>query len=248
MNRVYNLRAARWWLLILIVGGMIGACTPQSPYVPPTLAVIPSDTPSDTPTITLTPSDTPTRTLTPTITPSVTQTLPPTFTATISLTPSNTATLTLTPSNTPTATNTFTPTATFTPTVVPLILAFTSDLPSVPVGGQTVLRWQTANSAVTTLDLITSSGTVVSSNKVDPSGNQAVLLTSDLGTSVIYRLTAKAGRLTATKSITIAIQCPNPWFFTPAPPGCPAQPGVTDWRVQVSGVRARNRVLHPNDE
>jgi hypothetical protein len=220
-------KRVRFGAAIAVLMLWVAACTPQQPFIVPTIAVLPTDTPTLTPSLTFTPTftHTPVPTLTPTpITPTVTETLPPANTPTITPTPSSTASLTFTPTNTFTPTDTFTPTFTFTPTVVPVIVSFTSDLPSVPSGGQTVLRWQTNNSTNTTLETLTASGTVVNSIRVDATGTQAVLLSSNMGSSVIYRLTVKNGRNTVSKSITVNIQCPYGWFFAPSPPGCPLQP------------------------
>ncbi len=227
-------------LLVLI---LIVACAPQQQFVLPTVALLPSDTVTFTPTTTLTPSDTPTprptftftstpTPITPTLTPS--NTPPPSETPTITLTPSNTASLTLPPTNTFTPTFTFTPrptrtprppTLTFTPTVMPVITEFRSDLNIVPSGGQTVLYWQ-ADADQITLELVTANGTVVSSDKVDPKGQRPVLVTTNLGLSVIYRLTAKRGKNTVTRQLTITVQCPQNWFFTPAPGECATQPPI----------------------
>lgn len=201
----------------------------------PTITLTPSNTPTPLPTATLTPSETPiTPTLTPSETPTITNTPFPTDTPTISLTPSNTATLSPVPSNTFTPTLTFTPrptrtprppTLTFTPTVLPVITEFRSDLTLVPSGGQTVLYWQ-ADADLVTLDLLTTTGTIVSSDKVEPRGQRPVLVTPNLGQSVIWRLTAKRGKNTVTRQLTITVQCPQSWFFTPAPAECASQPAI----------------------
>jgi uncharacterized repeat protein (TIGR01451 family) len=89
--------------------------------------VLPTSTPSDTPTVTPTPTDTPTATETPTITETPTSTATPTDTPTQTPTVTNTSTPTNTPTVTPTDTPThtatptltFTPTSTFTPTATP---------------------------------------------------------------------------------------------------------------------------------
>jgi len=221
--------------VLLMMVALLSACAPQQPVALPTVALLPTDTATYTPSVTLTASDTPTPLPThtpyhsPTPKPTVTETLPPADTGTISPTASFTPSRTFTPSNTPlptntfTATYTFTPSPSFTPTVLPLILTFTADLPSVQAGSQDLLRWQTANADTVTLDLLTASGTLVSSNKTDPGGQQLITLTPDLGNTVIYRITAKTGKNTASKSITITIQCAVAWFFAPAPSGCAGQ-------------------------
>ena len=219
------------WALIVVI---CAACTPQTALILPTIAVLPTDTPSLTPSITLTPSKTPIPpTLTP-IPPTLTP-IPPTLTPSETFTPVDTPTITRTPSLTPQPTlpptETRPPTATLTPSLTPIpptatlgaaISFFTSDLVTLPAGGSTVLHWQTEADTVT-LELLTASGTVISSYGVATTGDRAVQLAPDLGTSVIYRLIAKRGKTSATRTITLVIQCANTWFFNPAPAGCPPQ-------------------------
>lgn len=88
--------------------------------IQPTLLVLPSLTPTDTPTATFTPTDTPTATATntptPTSTPTATATDTPTATPTDTPTSTSTATETSTPTATSTATASVTPSATITDT------------------------------------------------------------------------------------------------------------------------------------
>lgn len=101
-----------WWIIgLMLVMAILGACAPaQQPpiaeMVLPTLANLPSLTPSDTATATYTPSIT--HTPTATATPSVTYTPSPTPTITLTFTPSQTIT------DTPTRTPSMTPTPTAT--------------------------------------------------------------------------------------------------------------------------------------
>ena len=235
------LKQLRWALfgaLLLILGS---ACSPQTPLRLPTAALIPTNTPSDTPSLTPIPTDTdtptdtsiptdtlvPTNTLTPTpdVSPSP---LPPSDTPTISRTPSYTPpppSLTPTPAPPtdtlppPTAIPTLAPP---TPTIGPVINSFTSDLTTVPANGQTILHWQTQADSVT-LEEVTTSGTVVNSYGVDATGERAVLIPASFGQSIIFRLTAKRGGHNVSQSLTISIQCAIAWFFQPAPSGCPGQ-------------------------
>ncbi|MBW4439416.1 MAG: hypothetical protein KME04_19920 [Pleurocapsa minor GSE-CHR-MK-17-07R] len=131
------------WLAVALFTGMIAVlagCGPREPdvVVLPTQAVLPTLTPSDTPsrtplptwTSTLTPSNTFTNTPTETFTPSLTWTLTP------SNTPTDTPTHTLTPSNTFTPTSTFTPsrtpTPTRTPTITPTLTITNTQRPTIP--------------------------------------------------------------------------------------------------------------------
>lgn len=225
-----------WWIICGIIGALWGvSCSPQTSLLLPTIAVIPSDTPTFTPSVTPLPSDTetstdtlvPSDTLSPTDTLTLTpaQSYTPIPSPTISLTPSYTlpppslTPTTAPPTDTPTPVPTLAPP---TPTVGPVIISFTSDLMTVPTNGQTILRWKTDADTIT-LDELTASGTTVISLGVDPIGDRSVLLPASLGQSVIFRLTAKRGGHSISQSLTIAIQCAIPWFFSPAPSGCPQQ-------------------------
>jgi hypothetical protein len=240
----YSRQVGRTFILcgvFALLAAVAVACVPQEIEQLPTLAVIPSDTVTPTKTITRTPSKTHTPSTTPTLTPSITPTYTPSATFTASLspaptftkppspTPSNTPTntpipsATYTPSNTPTITPTRTPTLTFTPTVLPEIAFFISDLTTIPAGGQTTLRWQTNNSPQVTLEQLNAQGRITASFNVSSSGTQIISVTTALGNRITYRLTAKNGRNTTTRTLTITVLCASPWFFNPAPGDCPIE-------------------------
>src|SRR5262245_40227142 len=223
------------------------ACTPNR--VVPTVAVLPSDTPSKTPTITrtptntLTPSVTPSHTPTKTITPSNTPTFTPmpSDTATSTLTPSLTftptftdtpITPTLTPSRTPTITRTprptRTPSLTPSPTVMPVITTFTVIPDIVQVGGSVTVTWVTDAEKVTLERINGITGAVLETQVVPTTGTKIFVMTADNGTTINFRLTATKGGKTVKAEKAITIQCPATWFFTPAPNGCPPQPPVPD--------------------
>lgn len=219
---------ARAWHLLSIITAvfLLAACQPQQSQVVelPTLASLPTLTPSDTPTFTPTPTDTltPTPTDTPTITPSVT----PSLTVTSSLTP----TFTLTPTNTVTPTLTPTDTPTLTPTPnTPQIVSFTSSVTSTAPNTNLTLRWSTVADAAR-IDQLNQQGAVVQTFSVPPAGEIAVAIPANQGRLVVYRLAALRGGQEATRSIPITITCPIAWFFgnefAPANSGCPAAVGA----------------------
>ncbi len=105
----------------------------------------------------------------------------------------------------------------------PTIASFTSDLSSVPTGGQTILHWQ-ADGDLITLEELTVSGTTLNAYNVQAVGERAIQISPDLAQSVTFRLTARRGLASASKVVTITIQCSNVWFFSPGPSGCPSQP------------------------
>lgn len=229
------------------------ACTPNRAL--PTVAVLPSNTPSNTPTITwtpsatLTPSLTPTRTSTFTLTPSRTPTFTltpsrtPTFTLTPSLTytptftdtpitPTLTETPTLTPSRTPTITRTprptRTPSLTPSPTVMPAITTFTVFPDTVQVGSTVTVTW-VADADKVTLEMVSgTSGAIIQTFSVEAAGSKTFTMNADNGNVINFRLTAvKAGK-TVKAEKAINVQCAAPWFFSPPPSGCPPQPALQD--------------------
>jgi|FLYN01.1.fsa_nt_gi hypothetical protein len=212
--------------LILVVLLLLTACQPEPAQVVelPTLAVLPSLTPSDTPTATATETDTPTPTdtLTPTNTRTPTPTLSPT--ATLTRTPSITPTFTVTP--TPTAT--FTPPATATPNT-PQIISFTSSANNVQVNATVVLTWQAIGDTAR-IDQLNSQGAVTQTFPVSPSGQLSVVIPSNTGPQVIYRLVVQRGGQEVSTSVPITIQCAIQWFFGQPPAGstvgCPTALGA----------------------
>jgi hypothetical protein len=182
MKKHLNIPSRRLWagvIVCLIIGLMIAGCRRREPEVidVPTLAVLPSATPTSTftrtpfPTWTftytpsLTPSLTPSNTLTPsltwtrsythtlTYTPTYTYTLTYTLTPTRTYTPSNTVFPTLTPSNTwtPSHTPTDTPSPTR-PTRFPTLIRATETVfggasPTATVAAGPTIQFFTANAA-----------------------------------------------------------------------------------------------------
>lgn len=150
-SRIYNLISLIFLILtivviVLVITSFFGppAAGPVAPVVVPTELVLPSVTPSNTPTVTLPP----TLTLTPTNTLTPTETLPPTPTPTVSPTITDTPGPTDTPSATPTPSISPTPTPTETPTgptntPVPTLSPFLYDLRD----GQPIYTQNFANTA-----------------------------------------------------------------------------------------------------
>jgi hypothetical protein len=231
------------FLSVILLLGMIGAgaCTPQTPEPIPTIARFPTDTPTftasavPTRTPTFTKTITPTRTPTPTHTLTPSKTFTPTRTPTITLTPSFTKPPTLTPSRTYTPSKTFTPSPTYTPTntrpptltpsptVLPFVIFFTADTPSLLTNSATTLRWQTQNAETVTLERV-AGGRVAETYSVPASGERLVTMSSAFGASMTWRLTARRGRFSSSREVSIQAVCNVPYFFVPAPPECPLEP------------------------
>ncbi len=212
---------------------LAAACQPQDETALgalPTLAELPSLTPSDTPSRTPTPTPTasPTDTPTPTATNTGTPTL--TFTPSITVTSSVTPTFTLTP--TPTATSTPTPTDTPTASATPItpeILSFTASATTAAPNTVITLAW-TANADSARIDQLNQQGAVTQTFPVVPSGQLAVTVPANQGRVIVYRLVAIRSGQETSRSIPITLTCPIAWFFGNefAPPGsgCPTALGA----------------------
>lgn len=225
------------------------ACEPQTQEVIelPTLAVLPSLTPSDTPTPTFTPSDTPT--LTPTLT--STFTLTPTFTLTYTLTPTLTFTPSLTPTETltPTPTETFTPVATATPPA-PQITSFGVSPTVATPNTQVNIAW-IANADAARIDVLNQQGAVVQTFPVASSGQLPYSMPGNLGSQVVFRLVAMRSGQEVSASVPVQVQCQYPWFFgnefAPSDAACPEQVGKIDDAAYQSFQRGRMIWLDATD-
>lgn len=138
-SRIYNLISLIFLVLtivviVLVIMRMFGppSASPEIAASVPTAFVLPSLTPSNTPTNTLPPTftQTPTETSTPTETPPPTATLAPSSTITETLGPTDTPSVTPTPSTSPTPSPTATPTGptdTPVPTLSPFLYGLRDD-------------------------------------------------------------------------------------------------------------------------
>jgi len=225
-------KANGWKLcLLMLLLLMASACAAQNSETIadlPTLAVLPSLTPSNTftPTSVATNTPTPTSTKTPTITPTFTPSLTstPTVTVTSSITP--TFTLTPTATQTPSSTPTETLVATATPNT-PQIVSFTASASNASPNTVITLQWVTISDS-TRIDLLNQQGAVIQTfATVTPSGQISVTVPGNLGRQVIYRLVAIRSGQEANQSVPIVINCLIPWFFGEGigVTGCPSAVG-----------------------
>jgi hypothetical protein len=233
------------YFLFALLALALAACQRGELPPLPMAAILPTSTITNTPTETHTP--TPTPTFTPTFTPSNTATFTPTFTftpsntptPTFTFTPTNTftPTFTFTPSNTPTATatptftatptltpsNTFTPRPTATPTLPPpIIISLSADPAEVPSESVINVAWNADGDQVV-LDYLNSDGNLIQSFPVAATGAQAFTANVSFGKTATFRLTASRGGRNVTQQVSVAVQCPIAWMFSPAPSDCPGQ-------------------------
>jgi hypothetical protein len=178
----------------------------------PTLFVIPTLTPSLTPTSTLYMSPT----MLPTQTP----------TATVTLTPTTTPTLLLAPTSTPlggVATST-------TVAVAPSNLDIQYFIPTpvtVSPGGTVTLAWASTGANQATIFRVNADGSFGQSWQVDPTGTLTVTA-SGTGTSEKFVLRIGDGVNIKETEATITTSCNRSWFFTDSPPSsCPAAAQVS---------------------
>lgn len=194
-------------LVILALGAASLACGVQLPP-PPTSAVLPSVTPSLTPSDTAVPSATlpPTWTPIPSATPSFTFTPTPTNTLTFTPTFTPTSTATFTPTRTFTATHTFTPT--FTPTNTPTFTrtpTFTPTFTFTPTATPT--NTATFTLAPTLTPTFTPGPPAVTSLTVSPataaSGTPVTVSWSAVGESATLEIVTTTGVVLMTENVPI---------------------------------------------
>lgn len=210
---------------------------PPTAVTTPTATPPPSVTPTNLPTLkpTLTPTLQPSATPQPTVTPLPTATPIPTNTP---LPPTPTATATLIPSATPTRfpTATSTPVPTATPTVVTAtdatINAFTASTFSATLGDTITLNWDV--SGVDTVNLIRNVGGRLTNETVAAQNSQTItIVDSDLDANVLlFELQTNS----ASNTLTISLECPFEWFFSPdtvvGSANCPSQPLISAGSTQ----------------
>jgi hypothetical protein len=201
-------------LMLLLLVALLTACQSQNVADLPTVAVLPSVTPSFTPTNPPAATRTPVPTFTHTPTATLTQTPSTTPTATKTSTPrpptaTSTSTITPTPSRTPTNTPTATP-------AEPRILSFTTSATEAAANSQITLAWTTDAERVR-LERISTDGQVAEATEVQTDGN-AIVTVPGGAAQVVYRLVAVKANKSTTLSLSINVKsaCSMAWFFNAA--------------------------------
>lgn len=216
----FRMRSILLVLLSLTSAALFAACAPvEDDGELPTLFILPTLTPSDTPSATFTPSPEP-----PTATPQPTATFTATSTPTRTLTPTiaATATFTLAPATlTPTPTDDLDPDA-----LAPRIIRFVASSLSAAAGSQVTLTWEVIGEEVR-LEQLDQTGTVVNATPLELAGSIQVVIPTGQGNQVNYRLVVFGGEVELTQVVTvnIALSCAINWFFgnefVPPNAGCP---------------------------
>lgn len=205
-NSTVNRRPLQWLFMILLVIVLITACEPAA-YV-----VVPTDRPTMAPSDTATtrPTSDPAATATFTFTPPATR-LAALPTGGPSPTPLIRATRTPLPPNFPTATMAFNPNA-------PRIEFFTSDPIRVEPGERVTLYWSARNVDNAVIYRLDPSGARTDVYNVSPDGNLPINTRASERGRLRFSLSIDGGNVE--EIISIPLECPIDWFFTPAPEDC----------------------------
>lgn len=194
----------------------------------------------------------------PTARPTLTLTLTPTITRT----PGIGAAPTLTPvtvAGGPSPTPLFGPTRTPAPVAAtstrpanpnaPRIEFFTTSVQQVAPGDQVSLFWSVRNARNAIIYRLDTNGVRGNLWNVPPDGNLTVTISRRDRGQATFLLSAGEGDLETTQLLSIALSCPDPWFFQPAPEACPAGPAEATIiieepfeRGRMIYIQSRNRV------
>lgn len=172
----------------------------------PTSANTPTTATTNTPTNTPTPTPTPTATVTPipTSTPAPGPTLPPPATSTPQLIP------------TPTGTT----------SAGPALVFFRANVEEADPGDTIVLEWESVGATKAVLYHVPASGQLPQSGwEVDATGYYTYKIDpGERNVSQFYLVVLDQAERYASAYLTVALRCPDPWFFSPAPDVCPTAP------------------------
>lgn len=198
--------------------------------------VIPTDPPTLTSTFTPSPSRTPGAGATPTAT-----TPPPPVTPTGGPSPTSLFGPTSTPApELPTATRVVNPNA-------PRIEYFTSDSAAVAPGSSVNLFWSTRGAAGATIYRLDETGARSQLWNVPPDGSLPIPTRRNDRGEVRFVLRVGDGPLAAEQTLTVALACPDPWFFNPAPEACPLGPVAETLLIEAPFERGRMLYIEARD-
>ncbi|MFN8530708.1 MAG: hypothetical protein U0670_19045 [Anaerolineae bacterium] len=196
--------------LILLFGlaVILAACEPAAHQIVPTARPTLTETPTIAPTFTTdanaTATDTPTR-------PPTTATFGPTPTPLFG--PTSVAQVVQNPNQTPT----LNPNA-------PRIEFFTTDSASVAPGEPVNLYWSSRNATSANIYRLVNGVRNQVYSSLGPDGQLSVpTRRSDRG-ALDFVLSVSDGQLSAERTLSIPLACPDTWFFQPAPDACPLTP------------------------
>lgn len=212
-------------LVLVVTGGMLAACGGNNQ--PQIVVFVPSATVTASPTLTPTPgvmerpatlTPMPTRSpTTPTPGPSPTNPLAPTFTA---------APVTLT--------------ATRVPTVAGIAIEyFTTDSEYVRPGANLTLFWSVRGVRYAQIYRVDAQGERIWRWDVNAQGKLTVSTRREDRDVARFVLEAEAGGTRVEQPLLIPLQCPEVWFFDPAPDACPSAPAQLSTQAEQTFERGR---------
>ncbi len=169
--------------------------------------VIPTALPTITATLTPSPTHTPARDVTPTQRPTSQRTAGPSPTPLFGAT------------RTPVVAALITPTRILNPNA-PRIEFFTSDVLAIAPGGTVTLYWSVRNVTTAVIYRLNRQGERTQAYNVPADGNLAINTRSSDRGQLDFVLTAGDGANIAEQLLTIPLQCPIAWFFSPSPEDC----------------------------
>ena len=191
------------YIIIIISSFLLAACETG------TTILVPTDPPTPTETYTPAPSQTLGAVIPPTITPRVIAQ----STGGPSPTPLFGTTRTAVPDDFPTPTRPFNPNA-------PRIDFFTSDPLSVAPGAEVTLFWSTRNVDNAVIYRLDRDGVRSQVYNIPADGNLTITTSRSERGTLHYVLSVGEGIDNVEEEITVALQCPDAWFFSPAPQDC----------------------------
>lgn len=219
-----SFRAAAAVVLALLLIVLLAACEAGSTYViptdPPTATATFTPSPTRTPGVNASPSPFPTRIAQATGGPSPT--------------PLIGATRTPVPPDFPTATRVFDPNA-------PRIEFFTSDPLSVEPGNSVTLFWSTRGVSSAVIYRMDAEGVRSQAYNVAADGSLAIDTSSSERGRLRFVLTIGEGADYTEQELTVALECPVEWFFSPAPDDC-ASAAAAETRI-IDQTMERGRML-----
>lgn len=211
----------RYSLPFMLIAVLLGCAPLAQP-------VIPTDIPTQEPTVTPSISPTTGAVNIPTLTPGLVSqnTGGPTATPLLG------ATRTPAPDDFPTPTRPFDPNA-------PRIDFFTSDVLAVAPGEDLTLFWSTRNVDAAVIYRLERDGTRSQVYNVVPDGNLTITTSASQRGTLRYALAIGEGADYTEDVLVIPLECPDEWFFIPAPPDCADDEAVSTQIIDMSMERGR---------
>lgn len=219
-------------LILVFLALLLGACEASASYVVPT--DLPTETATFTPSPSRTPgSDIPTRQPTQVVQVAAATGGP-------SPTPLFGSTRTPVPDDFPTATRPYNPNA-------PRIEFFASDPLSIPPGQTVTLFWSSRGVDSAVIYRLDEDGIRSQAYNVEPDGNLPITTRSSERGELRFVLTIGEGADTVEETLTIPLECPVEWFFSPSPEDCASDIATETFIIDQQMERGRLLYIEASD-